>query len=368
MYNTLKRFFASIEMSKRTIKERERNQRKSRWAIIKLQRKNVLKKKRSWNNYARLKGIDNIRNDTEDHKPQYEVVAPEVFSLVNNLEETLSFFSKVFSFSKKCNKGDILFFNLSGVNVITPDAVMYLISIIRNMKRFQGLGIYCKGNVPRNESARIYLAKTGFYNYVRAIGALNDKHDENIVQILSGKNADSVTAAKTCDFVKAKVKPCFIQTRWLYRSIIEMMTNTFQHAYRGFDISNDMSSNWYLYVENQQDSICFVFLDTGAGIPATIRKNYKEKLKSIVKNDDATYIASALKGEFRTSTGQTYRGKGLPALYEDVLSIDNSGLMILSGSGRCIVQNDGTIDETNSKLSLKGTLFSWQLNKKMEEK
>ena len=257
-----------------------------------------------------------------------------------------------------------MFFNLSGVCIITSDAVMYLISIIRNLKRFQGLQIVCKGNVPYDESARNYLAKTGFYNYVTATKALNDKHDDNIVKILTGKNTDSNIAAKVCDFVRAKFDTASIQTKWLYRSIIEMMTNTFQHAYNGLGINNDMSSNWYLYVENQQDCIRFVFLDTGVGIPATIKKNYAERIASFINHDDATYIASALKGDFRTSTGQTYRGKGLPALYEDVLTINNSGLMVLSGKGQCTIQNDGEINEINSKLPLKGTLFSWQLNKR----
>ena len=45
---------------------------------------------------------------------------------------------------------------------------------------------------------------------------------------------------------------------------------------------------------------------------------------------DAILIKSALEGEFRTSTGQRHRGKGLPSIYDNVRQKYFSNLRIIS--------------------------------------
>ena len=129
-----------------------------------------------------------------------------------------------------------------------------------------------------------------------------------------------------------------------------------------------MENRWYIYAESVDDSIEFIFLDTGEGIPATIRKNFAEIVFQLVlkTQNDARFISSALKGAFRTETKEGYRGKGLPGIYEDSKSGNISGLTILSGNGECFASDSYEIIEKNSDSFFEGTLVRWKYNKPKE--
>ena len=70
---------------------------------------------------------------------------------------------------------------------------------------------------------------------------------------------------------------------------------------------------------------------------------------------------SALKGNFRTETGEKYRGKGLPGIYADATNGAIHDLIIISCRGRCDIKKDGTIKNHALKEEFVGSLFSWTL-------
>ena len=127
-----------------------------------------------------------------------------------------------------------------------------------------------------------------------------------------------------------------------------------------------MQENWYIYVEKAGEYVRSVFLDTGVGIPKTIRLNFVEQVTNLLLKDksDAKYISSALKGTFRTETREGHRGKGLPGIYEDALSGRICDLSIVSGRGKCTVLENGEIEETVLHTNFEGTLISWKFNLK----
>lgn len=324
---------------------------KSEKAIRKLQKKKDNKKQKKSSTYNSKKKTVKI------------VKAPRIFSIMTDPNSTLNFFNEVYKVIKQLHFGEELFFDLSKIENVTVDAIMYLIALLKNTKRLNLMHINCSGNVPLYEEARKVIETSGFYKYVFSRYSVKYRVSLNI-KISSSKVADPTLAGKICDFVHNNSSLGRLETKPLFTMIMELMTNTQQHAYR---YTNSIKSNWYIFVESGHKQIQFVFLDTGEGIPNTIRKKFWEKIKSGIYKSDSQFISSALRGEFRTETRLEHRGKGLPEIYNKASDKIISDFSIVSGNGQCDVDDTGNIIETKLLSELKGTLFCWKLNKHKKE-
>ena len=332
------------------------------------------KKQREWNLAHSKKAVRTLqkrnRNQQQHDKPKGStsnneniivLTAPRIFSLVSDQSETLLFFENAFSKIKDCQVRQKIFFNLYGVEVVTVDAVMYLIALIKNMKRINAFKVICQGNMPRNAEARMTLERVGFFEYVHSDVRKSVFSGDKRTRIIQGKDADGVVAGTLCEFVHEVSQKDRLSTKRLYPMVMELMTNTRQHAYR--HEHGVMDDRWYIYAENAEEKIRFVFLDTGVGIPSTVRKGFAEIIQRFVKKDDAKLIASALKGDFRTETNEAHRGKGLPQIYGDSCQGLIENLTVISGSGKCFVNNLCEIEEVQLEASLWGALFCWDFIK-----
>lgn len=340
-------------------------ERQKRWHAAKMR---AVMRRRVRINRGRIKKLDQPHNYSRlEHRTNRVVLsAPAHLSLISNKEETLSFFEESIRATKECRTRQTIYFDLENVETITPDAIMYLIALVNNVKRVRTLRITCEGNLPRSKEAREMIEKAGFYQHVNSLRVSRTFDKGNRIQISSGNNVNGPFIGSICDFVQAhSAGHGSIQTKRLYRMFTELMTNTYQHAYK--DSGSVMDDHWFIYVENSEEYIYFVFLDTGVGIPATIRLNIKEKVEKLfLKNNDAKYISSALKGDFRTETRQGHRGKGLPGIYSDTQSGDLYDLTIISGKGACYINSKCEMIESSSSVPFCGTLFCWKYSKLRE--
>lgn len=300
------------------------------------------------------------------HKTNTTVVveAPAVLNLFDETETTLAFFSDVVNKISKCGYEGCLSFNLSAVESISPDAIMYLIAIISNSKRIRSFRIQCKGNVPNNNSAKQMFYDTGFFDFVNSKGK-NPERKSEFMTIRTGRKSEPTIATEFCDFVNHRNGKNAKNTKKLFPMLIELMTNTVQHAY-GSNLYGDakMLANWYIFAQDVGNSIRFIFLDTGLGIPRTVGKRLFETFKDVFSSKtDAVYLKSALTGKvLRSETGLPYRGNGLPEIYRTCCTGKIKELSIISGRAICSVS--GTTAETRTIASpLEGTLFSWNVTK-----
>lgn len=296
------------------------------------------------------------------------VQAPSELCVFDATVPTLEFFDDVFTKIKQCDMHDTLYFNLSQVKKITPDAVMYLIAIINNTKKLREYQITCEGNMPVDPSAKAVFQDAGFFKFVYAPYSRTLEESTKYMKIQNGTDANSELAAAFCEFVHDNCDKNYIDTKRLYPMIVELMTNTHQHAYHT-SVDNDghleMDCNWYIFAQDMGSDIRFVFLDTGVGIPRTVAKKFHEVLSDkITLNKDAVYLQSALKGDYvRSETKLTYRGKGLPGIYEDCQNAHIKNLRIISAKAKCVVDNDASINSQNINTYFEGTLFSWDIAK-----
>lgn len=285
--------------------------------------------------------------------------APAILSLLNNEKETLQFYGEAMIALKEYKWGQHIYFDLSGVEVLTIDAIMYIIALIKNVRLAKVFHVVCEGNTPKNKDACLLLEQSGFYNYVTSTTCADT--DNARIRIMRGRAADGGCAGTICEFVHKSGSAKITTTKKLYSMIVELMTNTIQHAYQCK--SKVMDENWFVFAESDHDNISFVFLDTGEGIPATVRKTFVEKIEKIFVANDAKLIASALRGDFRTETKEGFRGKGLPQIYSDACDGKITDLVIISGKGKCTVNCEGKIIEETLSSNFVGTLFYWNYMK-----
>lgn len=296
-----------------------------------------------------------------------QIHAPVILDLFGNTEETMTFFAEVYSSIRNSSIDGEIFFDLSNVEKISSDALMYIIALINNVKRARVLRIHIRGNEPIAQEAKEFIKNMGFYDYVQSRNRAFNKKQNSKFQIKRGVKYDEGLATELCEFASnAKQTSLRISTKRLYPTIMELMTNTQQHAYS--DVSQ-MDCNWYISAEtvaNSETSVRFVFLDTGEGIPETVRKKATEKVKQLlsmfpfVKSPDAQIMQSVFNGEFRTETGKEYRGKGLPGIYEDMRAGNIRNFKIISGYALGIANAQGTITTQVLTSSFQGSLFCWE--------
>ncbi len=333
------------QRSKKIVKRRKKKQNKK-----KRQRRNAinynvqLKKKVTYNEQIR----------------SYCFKAPNIFSLLKNTEKTSLFFEEIINFlSNKHNYGKNLFIDLSQIEELTIDALMYLLVLINNLDTKLRHNFKISGNVPNSEVPRRLLNESGFRSFVKFRKQEVLNRNTNNLQIVSGNNSDTQIAQRISDFLLEKAGITLAESRFLYIMMIEFMSNTHKHAYNSTSIFNPM---WYCFAEYRvnEDIIAFTFMDTGEGIPATVRKKFIEKINILKIKDEDKYVISALEGEFRTATSLKYRGKGLPKIREFCTEKKIQEMRIITNKADVRVNSEGY----NSRLlgtSLKGTLFSWEI-------
>jgi len=287
------------------------------------------------------------------------LIAPENFSLYSNPEETLSFF---YDIEQKFKHGNPVYFDMKNIKILTIDTIMYFLAILKGLKHAR-IEYGVKGSIPSEKKCKDLLKASGFFKYVNSGYRNKDlSYESDMIQISIGQNANPYSAKNICDFTMSKLNLKRAAIRSLYDVMIELMSNTKQHAYGIRYVIRD----WYIFVRyiSEKNSIRFIFLDTGEGIPTTVKRTGFEYIKSIVANvplmpvgtKHTEYIRSALNGELRSSTGKLHRGKGLPKIY----SFYNNGyikkLTIISNHGYFAKGFDNDIDN-----SLNGTIYYWEI-------
>lgn len=274
-----------------------------------------------------------------------------IFSIIENPSETITFLKNV---ETKAYINHNLYIDIKNTTKITPEAILYLLLLLEQIRKDNTRNIVVKGNAPINpESKKMFLC-SGFYNYV--VSEYYTPMDIDFLSIKSNNIVDCEIAKQVIDFAcsKLKLKRGKI-TKAFYTIILECMGNTKHHAY---DSVKAKYAKWWLvaYYDKNTRAVYFAILDNGKGIPETARKNFAEKIKFLLNSEDVKIIKSALSGDFRTSTGLQYRGKGLPKIYEHMKEKRIQDLMIVSNNGFYKADND---EELVLEKKFNGTLICW---------
>ena len=336
------------------------NRKKKGWYDRKSRKgnKRKTKRKRLYRSFTSSSYV--LHQITKDQDLIVTLKPPKNFSLINNTEETMAFFSNFANEINYGRQGMRFFIDSREVESPTVDALIYLIAILQNDTVNSMQQYSFAGNYPVNSKARRVYTESGFTDYVNSEEKnLHDSNDKK--RITCGIQNDSAASKELCDFVMQSLGKSRRDIQPIQKVLIELMSNVYHHAY---EKNTFMAKKWYMYAEHVDDYVRCVFVDTGFGIARTARKNLGEKLRTYlgIELDDAKIIQSIFNGKFRTATNERFRGNGLSSVRENVKADIFKGLEVISGKGRCIIPKNAETEEIVShcyKNRLYGTLFQF---------
>lgn len=285
--------------------------------------------------------------------------APEVFSVFDNHEAVTQYLINIFNLLRDGVSDLKIYLDFQSVQKVSVESIVYIIAILKNVRVRPNIRCDFMGNFPQNEAARKLFQESGFLNYVESNSARNPKTTDRI-QIQTGRDTNTEVARTVRNFAKSAGLLSNRELRILFQSLIELMSNTVEHAYID-DKKRGLIPAWYLYCQYTDDALLFTFIDIGEGIPRTINRK-------IIKDwnlNDSKAIMSALNGEFRSETKAEYRGKGLPELKKHVIDGSLRQFKVVSGKGSCVYNESEHIFEKNEYNNrIFGTIFYWEMGKR----
>lgn len=263
-----------------------------------------------------------------------KIRVPQNLSLIDNFEEVLAFIQKLqLAYSKKKK----VFVLMNSMKSFSGDGLIILLS---NVVLFKSSRIDFNGNYPKRKDVRDKLLQTSFYDALYKYNYANESHydlTKNDFFTHANKNVDSDLTARliahNSSFLWGEEKRC----TGVQRIFLELMQNTNNHASR-----KQGEKHWWLHVSKADGPkrLCFSFIDYGMGIFESLAKkdakskfyHWVEKMLPILNPEDHCALLQAiLNGTFHTTvTSKSYRGKGLPGIYNTFKKNRISRLIIIS--------------------------------------
>ena len=281
-----------------------------------------------------------------------QIETPNIFDITKNTDAVLSFFDDVKKYIEQSIPIKII---TKGIKNLSVNTLLYLIAIMQDAKAHD-IAYHVEGDLPKDETCKKIFQSSGFFKYVRSRVPTLQVTDDSVLHINSGNKHEPQNIKHLCQFIQNKLDLTKKETRYIFTAITELMQNTIGHAYP----CKSRKDSWFLFAKFDEgaDSIDIAFLDTGVGIPTTVRKNFVELVEKLVIKTDNHLIMSALNGDFRTQTNLKSRGKGLPSIYQRFKEGRFTNFTLISNYGYIY-------NETSKKLShkLMGTLYSWRIKK-----
>ena len=290
--------------------------------------------------------------------------APDVLSVIRNPEEVSDFVRRL----KECfEKQKPVWVVLRHVKEIDYDGITVLLSVV---VRFKSKQIAFNGDLPADSKVRATLQASRFFHYL-----YHSEFQDQDTYVLSGKSSILTHAMRQVDSeLGEKLIASASQTVWgeqrrcpgVQRTFIELMQNTNNHA----SLTQEGEKHWWLSVKHvkSQHRVAFSFVDYGVGVFVNLRnkpQNSKfygvfEKLNERIRyGNNAEILKLILRGDLHmTASGQPYRGKGLPGIYEALSLNKLSNFVLLTND----VFFDSRTDEYRVlKTEFQGTFVYWEL-------
>jgi len=290
----------------------------------------------------------------------YTLIVPEYLSLLNNFADTNEF---LMEFRRLLLQRRRIFVDFALTQQLTVEAVLVFLAILKEVggKKTASKVSTTMGSSPlRHTRAAKLLRESGFYEHVSSDVDLSSPDVTR--GTIRPREGTRVSTALADTLTEKAAIAIFGDTRKLpavYRTLIEVMGNTKQHAGRGKD-----GERWWAMVHTDPKTrrAEFAFYDAGVGIIGSFRIRFRALFELVgAAPTQIEILRDLLRGEFKSRTNLPYRGKGLPALAKALSRRQIENLKIISNRVVADVANDKV---TELSADFPGTLVYWELGKK----
>lgn len=296
--------------------------------------------------------INHNRHVINNHSNTFvNKIAPSKFNLQqDNCIKVITFINELKSLGKK---GKNININMEGVTEIGNGAISMLLSVINELGNN---AVLVKGTKPKDVVAKSVLEKSGFFRYLKTIIADENTNSKSTILRTGDNKTPSTELAEEVRKAMGTIWGVNARCPRLYGGIFEMFRNSCDHAFKNAD-----PVTWHLGLTHLDDEnkVKFSFVDNGVGILHTFKTSIIQSVINYFK-DNSDLLMTAFKDGIESRTGLSWRGKGLPAIYE--MLTDNIIAKLI------VISNDVYIDFEqniliNLPVSYSGTYYYWEINK-----
>lgn len=292
---------------------------------------------------------DNPRLYDSWDKHFYTMTAPPIFNL--KFENAIKVISFINDLKNKGSKGMNVNLDMSKVIDFGEGAISMLISVINEN---QTKGVMLKGTKPDDVYANSKLEQSGFFRYLVTSISKENQKTKNTILKTGDKHTPNTEIANEVRKSMETIWGVNARCQELYGGIMEMVRNSCDHA---FDIAQP---TWHLGLSHfdSENKVKFVFVDNGRGIISTFKNTILKDVLHLFKNH-ADLINTAFRDGIESRTGLSWRGKGLPTIFEMYSENLISRLIVIT--------NDVYIDFNNNKLvnlpiKYRGTYYYFEID------
>lgn len=308
-------------------------------------------KRQKWNKGTRRR--KGIKQQKRTRLPEYiDEIAPKRFTLESDsVEEVLAYIGRVKEIGRK--KKDVNFI-LTDVQEIGIGAISMLISV---MSELVERNVYFIGTKPELKAPRDILEKSGFMSFVR--GNVNEKNrvTKNIIFTTGKVNTHQKNIVDAIHKANQTVWGELGRSPLLYGTIVEMIKNSCKHAFK-----SDANVKWHIAVsyDDKNNKVKFSFVDNGIGIIRSFEEEDLMRQFGGYFRDNSEFIYMAYKNGIESKTGKSWRGTGLPTIYETYDDQIIKRLVVITNNVYCDFENDNQFE---LKKTFSGTYYYWEMDK-----
>ena len=257
------------------------------------------------------------------YRPPVPIKAPEDFSFINNTNE----FTRFLATLKKIGaEGRAAFVDLAGVRSMSPDGIAVFVS---QVARYPSHPV--SGNEPVDPEMQTLFGRSGIYNILKSESArgIRSEADRGLIRQRGSRKVQSEIGRELIHFAMKSIRGQAHPFPGVQTVLLECMANTNNHAR-----SSDRPEKWWATVYAEGGTAKFTFVDCGIGIFQSVRvRKLKQKLKKLAGlSHNAKLLEDILHNRITSSTGLSYRGKGLPSILQAMQrgTIHNLAIIVIS--------------------------------------
>lgn len=254
-----------------------------------------------------------------------------------------------------------IFVDLSGVATITADAIAVLLATVKHLEA--GGKVNVSGNYPSTQLAQETIMASGFNDFLRTSMPRTGSVRGAIVRQdlwFGSKKANGGIARQLIDFAVGPVQSSEthntnrMRLKASYGHLLECMGNTHEHASR-----RPGETMWWasVYRDAAKNRDCFTFIDMGVGIFNSVQMSLRRRVMNLTGQRSAI-LRDLLAGKIPSSTGKSYRGRGLPSIYRSAQQGKISRFIMLTNDVYADTERN---DFRALNTELRGVVLYWEV-------